>query len=221
MSQSLFEQNERLLCAGYPKTVIVSVAEGVLRKFRKVVCPRPDAGQVRQKVAVVPYMHRTAHGIGRVAKRVDVKVVYSAPEKLAKMCKLTDPFRKVPTGCPIRHRSPFVTCSEGVVYQIPLSCGKKYIGQTGRCLNVRLREHHQKVNGVRDGHLSCHCQDCGCEPLFASTTVLARHKDRTVREIIEADAINSSGTCCISAASIDLVDKETVYLRSERGPRFV
>lgn len=219
MSLSLIEQNGRLQRAGFPKAVIVSVAEGVLKKIRKDVIPRPETGQARQKIAVVPYMHRTAHSLGKIAKRVNVKAVYSAPEKLAKMCKMTDPFRKAPTGCPIKHRSPFVACTEGVVYRIPLSCGKIYVGQTARCLNVRLREHYQKVNGVRDGHLSCHCHDCGCKPLFASTTVLARHNDKTVREIMEADTINSSGTCCVSVASIDLADKELAYLRSVAGPR--
>ncbi|CAN7996104.1 unnamed protein product [Ixodes hexagonus] len=176
MSDSFHAQLSRLEAAGFPPSVLLDVSETILKKIKNR--SREDSeDNIRRAVrpAVLPYIHRLSHNLKKVAKRVDVKVVYSAPEKLAKMCKLTDPFRKVPTGCPIRHRSPFVTCSEGVVYQIPLSCGKKYIGQTGRCLNVRLREHHQKVNGVRDGHLSCHCQDAGAnlylhQPLFLLNT---------------------------------------------------
>lgn len=42
-------------------------------------------------------------------------------------------------GFGIRHASQFVRCCEGVVYQI-LTCGASYVGQTGRCLNIRLRE---------------------------------------------------------------------------------
>lgn len=36
---------------------------------------------------------------------------------------------------------PYVKCNEGAEYEIPLVCGKVYIGQTGRCTNDRLREH--------------------------------------------------------------------------------
>ncbi|XP_077564624.1 uncharacterized protein LOC144180093 [Haemaphysalis longicornis] len=35
------------------------------------------------------------------------------------------------------------------VYRIPLSCGKCYVGQTGRCLNDRLREHRAAVSSLR------------------------------------------------------------------------
>lgn len=39
-----------------------------------------------------------------------------------------------------KHRKPYVSCATGLVY-IYLHCGSVYIGQTGRCLNIRLREH--------------------------------------------------------------------------------
>ncbi|CAN7983346.1 unnamed protein product [Ixodes hexagonus] len=81
------------------------------------------------------------------------------------------------------------------------------------CLNDRLREHNLNVNNHRDGHLSVHCHDCGCRPLFNTCAILARHKDKTVREIIEADLIKQSGAQCVSVASIDLLDKEVAFLR--------
>lgn len=151
MRSSSTEQYERLLCAGFPKAVLVSVAEGVLKKLRRGVSTRSDALQKeRQKVAVVPYMPRTAHNLKKIAKLLNTKVLLSAPEKLAKMCKLTDPFHKAPAGSLKKHRSPFVACAKGVVYQTPLLCGKKYVGQPGRCFNDRLREHNQRF---RNGHL--------------------------------------------------------------------
>ncbi|CAN7938872.1 unnamed protein product [Ixodes hexagonus] len=163
-------------------------------------------------------MHKTAHNLKRIANRVNTKVVFSAPEKLARLCKLTNPFRGGPLCCGKKHRNPFVGCAEGVVYMIPFSCGKKYIGQTGRCLNDRLREHNLNVNNHRDGHLSVHCHDCGCRPLFNTCAILARHKDKTVREIIEADMIKQSGAQCVSVASIDLLDNEVAFLRATVRP---
>uniref|UniRef100_A0A224Z9Z8 Tick transposon n=1 Tax=Rhipicephalus zambeziensis TaxID=60191 RepID=A0A224Z9Z8_9ACAR len=66
-----------------------------------------------------------------------------------------------------KHRQQFVQCCEGVVYKIPLSCGRYYVGQTGRCANDRMREHANKVSKqARDSQLSIHCYDCGCQPFF-------------------------------------------------------
>lgn len=112
-------------------------------------------------------MYKTAHSLEKIAQRVNVEVVCSAPEKLAKVCNLTNPFEKVLRRCLIRNFS--------------LSFGKKYVGQTGRCVNVQLREHYQKVNGVQGGHLLCHCHDCRCKPLSALCKVRARHRDKTGR----------------------------------------
>lgn len=36
-------------------------------------------------------------------------------------------------------RAHVVTRRKEVVYHLPFSCGKTYVGQTGRCLNDRLR----------------------------------------------------------------------------------
>lgn len=160
--------------------------------------------------------HETVHNLKKVANRVNAKVVLLAPEKLFKACRLTDPFRKCPGRCLKKHSSPFVACA-GAVYQISLTCGRKYVGQTGRSVNDRLRKHNQKVSGQRDGHLSMHCHDRGCKPEFKSCMIISRRKDKTLREIIEADPIKSYGDQCVSVASIDLVDKETQFLRTAAG----
>lgn len=65
-----------------------------------------------------------------------------------------------------------------------------------------------------DGHLSVHCHECGCATLFDDCEVLARRRDKNVREIIEAQAINRSCQSCVSTPSIDLLDKEVALLES-------
>lgn len=43
--------------------------------------------------------------------------------------------------CPaLAHMQKFVKRSVGIVYKLPLACKKAYIGQSGRCLNERLKE---------------------------------------------------------------------------------
>ncbi|CAN7938449.1 unnamed protein product, partial [Ixodes hexagonus] len=106
----------------------------------------------------------------------------------------------------------FVSCTKGVVYQIPFSCGKIYIGQTGRWLNVRLREHRSSLAATACSHLALHCRDCFCQPLLEKAVVLFRHKDQKAREIVEALNIRKGGSSCVSQASLALLDSEVEYL---------
>ena len=107
-----------------------------------------------------------------------------------------------------------MTCVSGVVYKIPLSCGKVYIGQTGRCLNDRLREHNYSLRATVGGHLAVHCKNCLCKPSFEETTLVDRHKAEVTREVIEACCIAECGTQCISEPSVALSWKETLFLTS-------
>lgn len=165
-----------------------------------------------QQVAVIPYMHGLSHNLKRIGGKAGVKVVMSAPDKLSSLCSRTCPVRKGKTKCSVNHKNQYVHCAEGVVYKLPLSCKRAYIGQTGRCLNTRLREHHNKVQKGKEGNLAIHCHECGeCEPLFDACTVLFRDSDQRTREIIEAAEMQKIGDC-VSTTSISLTSKELAFL---------
>ncbi|XP_077553291.1 uncharacterized protein LOC144168094 [Haemaphysalis longicornis] len=185
-------------------------AEGSLKNLNVEKCLSENTE--KKKVAVIPYLHNTSHRLKKIAGRINVRVVLSAPNKMNRLCSMTNPYRKGPVLCGKQHRTPFVECAVGVVYEVPLSCGRQYIGQTGRCLNDRLREHRLNVSNHRDGHLSVHCHDCGCVPLFESCVVRARHREQLVREIMEAEMILRAGSTCVSVASLNLSDKESEFL---------
>lgn len=101
-----------------------------------VITPVSD----RLKVAVIPYIHKLSHNIVKTADRSKVKVVFFAPQKLIKLCNQRKCFRAA-HKCNKKHKNPFVTYVSNMNYCTPLSCGKQYIGQTGRCINDQLREH--------------------------------------------------------------------------------
>ncbi|XP_072143741.1 uncharacterized protein [Dermacentor andersoni] len=105
-------------------------------------------------------------------------------------------------------------CNTGIVYQIPLECRKAYTGQSGRCINIRLKEHKHSLNNPNASHLAAHCFDCGCKPFFEDTKILSRHRCQTTREIIEASHIKRLGDNCVSHASLSLLDCEFQYLRN-------
>lgn len=145
-------------------------------------------------------------------------VALSAPFKLEGLCKKVNKEEGDTTGqssCRVKHKIKFVERVEGVVYKIPLTCGKSYIGQTGRCLNERLREHKYACGQLQaPGNLAAHCARCNCEVLFGTTSVLDRSKDRNKCEIIEAFHMASGkhGTC-VSDPSFALNEKEIELLR--------
>lgn len=161
-------------------------------------------------------MHNTSHRLKKIGNRSNVSMVLSTPEKLEKLCQMTNPFEKKKEPCTIKHSDPFVACVAGV--EVPLSCGSSYIGQTGRCLNDRLREHSRNVGNYPDGSLSVHCHECGitnkkpCKPLFNMCRIVDKNKNQGVREIIEANCIRKAGAACVSAPSVFLYSKETKFL---------
>lgn len=217
----------RLEAAGFPRQVIVSVAEDLhckrkidsrLSDEQKAEIQRKDnERRAKEKIAVIPYLHKISHNLKKVGQRSGVKVVFTAPNKLLALSRLSCPTRARKPICTINHRDAFVKCRRSAVYKIPLSCGRHYIGQTGRCLNVRLQEHKNKVRSVAtDGQLAAHCKKCVlgnlCHPLYGQTTVLYFHRSGLTREIVEAAEIARSGDQCVSRPSVALSKLELDFL---------
>ncbi|CAN7988052.1 unnamed protein product [Ixodes hexagonus] len=116
--------------------------------------------------------------------------------------------------CVDSHRTRYVACATGVVYLIPLSCGRVYVGQTGRCVNVRAREHSLSLRSSPSGHLAVHCDRCMCPLVFTEIKILARHHNKVTREIDEAFFIATYGEdTCVSAPSVALANDEVAFIR--------
>lgn len=170
----------------------------------------------RRPVVAIPYLHNISHRLKGIGRKAGVNVVMTAPNKLKSLCRRvnSDPTKKK-QGCTIKHRTPFVECTEGLVYSLPVTCGKQYIGQTGRCMNERLLEHKNNFEQACR-NLGIHCRDCpstSCAPVFQKCKALANHKDQLVREIIEAASIASLRDDCVSTPSVALTKKEFDMLK--------
>uniref|UniRef100_A0A224Z9U5 Tick transposon n=1 Tax=Rhipicephalus zambeziensis TaxID=60191 RepID=A0A224Z9U5_9ACAR len=213
MQESFDNQVSRLSAAGYPMSLLTAVAESLIQKrktSKRATCEREPFRPV-----VMPYLHKVTHQLKKVACRHDVPLVFSAPNKLSKLCSRTCGGSK--HGCQIKHGVCYVPCSTCVVYAIPLSCGKTYIGQTGRCINERLREHAQKVNNNVDkgAHLVAHLNSCyRCAPRFRETMILGRSNNEHARLALEAYHIKKRSADCISDTSIYLYPSEYEFMRA-------
>lgn len=217
MNESLTMQVGRLERAGFPEHILTAVAHDVLKESRKGLRERDCVHeQQKQPYAVIPYKHGLSHRLKKIGATNNVNVVFSAPLKLGYLCKKSYCKDKKPP-CEVKHRNRFVDCTTCVVYVIPLDCKKIYIGQTGRCINDRLREHANCVKNANSGNLAIHCRDCKCTPLFDQCYLIARNRNQTTREIIEAKEIARAGDCCVSTPSLALTEKEMYFLGQDDG----
>ncbi|KAM7287717.1 uncharacterized protein ISCGN_031408 [Ixodes scapularis] len=210
--QFLDGQLSRLTNAGYPRDLLTSA-------LRKLIVEKATARKpARQRYTTIPYFHNTAHQLKTVARRFDTDVAFSCPFKLSAMCRLVNSPPPPKISCAKRHAAPFVPCAVGRVYSVPFSCGAEYIGQTGRCLNDRLREHEREIkkNDEDSQHPMVHHLKAlaPCAPEFPSARVLGANKNHYGREIVEAFAIKEAPKN-ISSASLSLSEREVTFLRPE------
>ncbi|XP_040071560.1 uncharacterized protein LOC120843935 [Ixodes scapularis] len=214
-STSVQRQHDRLLRAGYPADLLRTTLQ------RLITGPNHRSsnnnGRSHTRPACVPYVHNTSHRLRSLAARFDTKVVFTCRMKLKQMCQRVNNDGR-PPECTIKHVNKYVKCREKPIYSIPLSCGSQYIGQTGRCLNVRLREHFLETNKASSDSyhpIVVHARTCqDCSPSYANTTVLGSHNDKYGREIIEAFKIKTA-TDNVSEPSLSLSTAEMDFLAPE------
>lgn len=187
IQESFLQQVQCLQQAGFPPQLVTSLAEALLRTIKhagrdaQLEARNGADSPVKKRLAVIPYFHDLPHRLKKIGAKAEVNVVFSAPRKLLSFWRKNDGAAPRQPMCDKNHKKPFVPCMGNVVYAIPLKCRKVYVGQTGRCLNDRLREHDYNVNKVVKGHLGIHCRDCGCTPFFDSCAVIARHANQKTR----------------------------------------
>lgn len=121
--------------AGFPKEFLTAVAERLPAEFTERRSRKHEELElVQKKVAVIPRVHGASHRLKKVGNRAGAKVVFSAKNKLSNSCgkenaESQNEERKM---CTRNHATRFTECNKEVVYDIPLRCGRLYIGQAGR-----------------------------------------------------------------------------------------
>ncbi len=135
---------------------------------------RPTEGQLPFRWCI-PFVEGVSEKLSRIAKSFGVKTFFSAcPTVSSNLVKMKDP---VPNES-----------KAGIVYCMKCSCGKCYIGQTGRQLNSRLNEHKIAIRKKDDKNaMAVHLKNA--DPLhqvtLEETTVLHQEKHWRKREIKE------------------------------------
>ena len=82
---------------------------------------------------VIPYIKNVSEGIRRILSKVDIRTCFKPNQTLRQL--LVHPKDKIP-----------LSGKTGVVYQVDCSsCGSSYVGQTGRTLQHRVKEHQRAL----------------------------------------------------------------------------
>ena len=94
-----------------------------------------ESQEEKQPLAVIPYVSGVSERIRKACEKFNLKVVFkSGPTLCSLLTKMKDPFPKEKLV--------------GVVYQIPCQCGKVYVGEMQRCLEVRVNTRMHAIRGT-------------------------------------------------------------------------
>jgi hypothetical protein len=80
----------------------------------------------------IPYVKGVSEKFKRIGNRYNIRVIFKTKHTLRSSFMKTRP-----------ERDPLQTAQ--CIYSIPSECGRSYIGETGRPLAVRLREHRHNL----------------------------------------------------------------------------
>ena len=135
---------------GYPSNFIRSSAIPSRRDVETTEAPLLEEGR-RPPLVMLPYTEGVSEDIRRVCRKFGMKIVFRSG--LSLRCMLT----KVKDTLALEKRSK-------VVYRVPCSCGKTYIGETRRRLETRMKEH-------RDGCQKAHWRSQPLQNMHGRTTI--------------------------------------------------
>ena len=119
-----------------PTCVPVRVTINKLNFFPNRKMPRPFPCCCRQQefksTAVLPYIKDVSEVLRRCLQQQGVRTVFKSDTTLrSHLVRPKDTLEP--------------TKQDGVVYKIPCECGKVYIGETGRAMQDRIKEHDRDI----------------------------------------------------------------------------
>ncbi|XP_018401736.1 PREDICTED: uncharacterized protein LOC108778909 [Cyphomyrmex costatus] len=115
----------------------------------------------KRRLSFLPYIKGTTDRIGRILNKHNIRTIFKPPRKIDQILRN-----------PKDQRPPL---SSAGVYKIPCSCGKVYIGETGRTVNTRMKEHQRDVwlKHITQSALTEHSIETGHRILFDKTVTIA------------------------------------------------
>ena len=187
---------------GYPKFYLDNILKEVRSKFYRTPLTSEVINQPRRPTISLPFNNFTNNFAKSVLKANKCDVAFAAKNTLkttlinsTKTSGISD---NIESGCYT------IDCGD---------CELKYIGQTGRDLKVRVREHRENVNhGRLNSALFQHVAKTGHCINFNSSQIVYKSKDLGNRLTVESALIksvpnfnNTHGACSVDQLSSNLI----------------
>ena len=157
-----------LVSNGYPSSFI--------RKLTKTTKPTAnnEPTQEFKSTAVLLYIKGVSEVLGRCLQQQGVRNVFKSDTTLRSY--LVRPKDTLEPGK-----------QDGVVYKIPCECGKVYIGETGRAMQDRIKEHDRDIRlaHTQTSAVSEHANETEHLPLWNQVKFIDRDPHRYTRRVKE------------------------------------
>jgi hypothetical protein len=176
LKQELSHVKDTLLRNGYYSQEIEKTIKRTKLKQENFQGNKDNSEQERKTIAILPYVSSISNRIGRVLKRFGINPTYKPLTKTRSHLR------------PIKDKLEYTKVPG--VYMINCGCGKVYIGQTGRTVETRIKEHkmHCDKGNTEKSAVAEHWYSCGDHIYFEDTKVLHKGRDyldRIIKESIE------------------------------------
>ena len=148
-----------------------------MQKLTKTGKPNNSAEPANEfkATAVLPYVKGLSEQLRRCLQQQGVRAVFKSEttlrSQLVRPKDAVDPAKQ-----------------DGVVYRIPCECGKVYIGETGRPMQARIKEHDREIRLARTetAAVSEHAHNTGHKPLWNEVKFTDRDPYYYTRRVKEA-----------------------------------
>ena len=141
---------------------------------------------------------KPAETIANQLERTGFKISYTSGKKVGDM---------------LRQKKTDKVQEKSVVYEVPCgTCQKSYVGETGRGLETRMKEHKRDLrNNMEHSAFVIHAEKTSHLPNFARAGILASCKNRDNRKATEAAFIAVSDTINIRVGSMKWAKSAAVF----------
>ena len=168
----------------YPIWLLNKALKKAKKTFFRPKQKEEEVSENKERFIVVPYVP-ILNDVKQPLKVFNTKLVYSYNNKLMTNLVKNKPKNKVPSG----------------VYQIPCtSCPQMYLGETGRSLEDRLKEHKRAIKIYDpDSGVAVHARSQNHNFGFNEAKIIYPCRDTAKRKIIESALIHrytNRGLCC-------------------------
>jgi hypothetical protein len=152
---SINQQIDKLKKSGMPVDRIAATLRNVWHKVNRSGLKKVKKEWIKKRTAVIGFAHRISHSIRKTAKAFDSQISFKYTKKFKSLAGSFERYRlkRLETRKSCTHRKDIsnIECEDGVVYKLPLKCGANYIGETGKCFNLRLQQHLEGSRKILEG----------------------------------------------------------------------